>query len=190
MVTAAVIMNPLKAGVLFKASVENLCDESSPVAWVFSPRGMLMPNRHWNEGMSRLGAGFIGAWALFAAPAGAAVDERQQQLSEWRVACATGDGAACYALGEAYQMRKDLWGRTVKGDGVYRNDEQANRYFWLSCEYGFGQGCLSLGRAYERGARKDAAEAAKAYGKACALMGGDACVGVDAAPAQRPKLRS
>ena len=59
-----------------------------------------MPNRHWNEGMSRLGAGFIGAWALFAAPAGAAVDERQQQLSEWRVACATGDGAACYALGE------------------------------------------------------------------------------------------
>lgn len=119
---------------------------------------------------------------------------RQKELEEWRIACATGEGEACYALGDAYEIRKDLWGQPVKGDGLHRHDGQAHRYFRLACENDYGRGCLRLARMYQhgKGVKKSRDEAERAYGKACALMGGDACAEIDITPTimSPPGLRS
>ncbi|WP_375204124.1 tetratricopeptide repeat protein [Hyphococcus sp.] len=167
-----------------------------------------MLHRHCCEGSGRsyarllsvcVGLLWIAAPVSPAAASSAPAEEkekpktRQQMIADWRIACATGDGSACYILGDAYETRRDLWGRQIKGDGVHRDDEQALRYFRLACEHGYGKGCSSLGRLYEigKGARKNQEESERAFGRACALMGGDACDHTDAAPLPTaPKLRS
>lgn len=157
-----------------------------------------MPHFHRQNGHGRFsvralwraGAGLL----CLLAPVYAETDMRQKELEEWRIACATGEGEACYALGDAYEIRKDLWGLPVKGDGLHRHDGQAHRYFRLACENDYGQGCLRLARMYQhgKGVKKSRDEAERAYGKACALMGGDACAEIDFMPTimSPPGLRS
>ena len=77
-----------------------------------------MPHFHRQNGHGRFsvralwraGAGLL----CLLAPVYAETDMRQKELEEWRIACATGEGEACYALGDAYEIRKDLWGLPVK----------------------------------------------------------------------------
>ncbi len=118
-------------------------------------------------------------------------ETRQAQLERWRLNCATGDGEACFVLGDAYELRKDLWGQPIKGDGLHRHDGQALRYYRLSCEHGYGSGCLHLARMSGdgRGAPRDSEEAERAYRKACALSVKSACDDLGVSPAPSPKLR-
>lgn len=110
------------------------------------------------------------------------LEERYQQLGAWRLDCATGVGGACQELGLAYEMREDLWGHPVKGEGVKRDDRKAAHYFRLACDHGVEDGCRRLAHLYEagKGVRKDLDEAARLYAKGCGE--GEQCAGQKAAP--------
>ena len=118
----------------------------------------------------------------------------QQEIGDLRLECATGAAEACYTLGHSFEVREDLWGQPVKGEGVRRDDAQAARYFRQSCDLGHGDACKRLGGMYEqgKGVTRNKAEAARVYEKACTLQGGSGCTktkkspNVTTAPTLRP----
>lgn len=98
-------------------------------------------------------------------------------LYELRMACETGDGDACLDLGRAYETRKDIWGREMKGEGVKRDDRRAAYYFRQSCALKVAEACNDLGRLYEtgKGVEENPKEALRHYRAACSLRGGGSC---------------
>lgn len=114
------------------------------------------------------------ALACLTAPVSA---NMRQEVSELRMACETGDSAACLTLGRAYETRRDLWGQPVRGDGVKRNDARAVYYFRQGCNLNNAKACRDLSRLYEtgKGVAEDKIKARQLSLKACVLRGGQGC---------------
>ena len=81
-----------------------------------------------------------------------------------------GDAQGCFNLG----------GQLLEGQGVGKNVARAVTLFTKACDGGFAGGCGVLGMLFEGDlyARKDAARAARAYARGCALGDPESCAKV------------